>query len=231
MFSRAPSRQVISNQTGVHEHLEKVVLKHRDSTWRKPISPFSEDVFLGVQRWLSNSEAPLILDSGCGTGESAVLLAERHPDHRVLGFDRSEVRLDKLSNKTQLPDNCLVVRADAEDLWRQLQDQKIHIEKHYLTFPNPYPKAAQLNKRWHGSPVFPSLIALGGDIELRSNWHVYLEEFRLAICLLLKEIDPAELQIENYQPGVFLSLFEKKYHESHQTLWRLRIPLKRALDH
>lgn len=39
---------------------------------------------------------PTILYSGCGTGRSTKLLARMHPDHLVIGVDRSFVRLTKV---------------------------------------------------------------------------------------------------------------------------------------
>jgi tRNA G46 methylase TrmB len=38
---------------------------------------------------------PIILDSGCGTGRSTKILARTHPNHLVIGVDRSFVRLTK----------------------------------------------------------------------------------------------------------------------------------------
>lgn len=35
--------------------------------------------------------------------------------------------------------------------------------------------------RWHGHPVFPILVALGGRVEVRSSWVGYLHEFRAAL--------------------------------------------------
>lgn len=35
-------------------------------------------------------------------------------------------------------------------------------------------------RRWHGHPVFPILVALGGQIEVRASWEGYLKEFRVA---------------------------------------------------
>lgn len=168
-----------------------------------------------------SGDQPLILDSGCGTGDSSFNLARKFPEARVLGFDRSEIRLDKLERKHQLPKNCLVVRADADDLWRQLVTMQIKPTRHYLFFPNPYPKAAQLNRRWHGSPVFPYLLKLGGEIELRSNWKTYLDEFSEAVLLASK----VPSHIEQYSPDRAFSAFETKYQSSGQSLWRLRCDL------
>jgi tRNA G46 methylase TrmB len=214
-------REVTSNQAGVHKHLEATVRKHLTHPWRKPLSRFSEDIFATVTAWLAATPGPLILDSGCGIGESSAQLARQFPGAKVLGFDRSESRLDKLSRKTEVPHNCLVVRADAEDLWRQLHAAGIFPEQHYLLFPNPYPKAAQLNQRWHGSPVLPYLLALGGKLEVRSNWQVYLEEFSLAVNIATG-ITP---QIDPYRVSEPISAFEAKYAGANQPLWRLTVQL------
>ncbi len=215
------SREVTSNQQGVHDNLQAVVQKHLSTPWQKPLSDFSVDVFAQVQQWLARDDRPLILDSGCGTGESTARLAELFPQARVLGFDRSAVRLDKLEKKRAVPENCFTIRANAEDLWRQLVQSGVRPLRHYLLYPNPYPKASRLKQRWHASPVFPYLVALGGSIELRSNWQNYVQEFAVALELAIG-IRPA---VEPYQPDSPLTPFEVKYQGSGHQLWRLRVDL------
>lgn len=216
-----PVRKVDSNQDGIHHNLEVTVRKHLEHAWRKPISEFSKQVFQKVESWLEASSGPLILDSGCGIGESSVHLSKVFPESRVLGFDRSAARLDKLPRKAKVPENCLVIRADADDLWRQLVLCDIKLERHYLLFPNPYPKAAQLNQRWHGSPVFPELLKLGGLLEVRTNWLTYIEEFASA----LRIAGGIDATIESYKPFEAISAFELKYNQDGQALWRLAAEL------
>lgn len=211
------SRTVVSNQSGLHQNLELTVRKHLEHPWQKPYQSFSAEIFSEVTHWLGHQDQPWILDSGCGIGESTVHLANQFPEYKVLGFDRSEVRLDKLKRKRAIPDNCFVVRANAEDLWRQLVAAKLQPTHHFILFPNPYPKAAQLNKRWHGSPLFPYLLQLGGLLELRSNWRVYLEEFGAALQLA-RETD---YTLEAYSADAPITAFEAKYATSGQQLWRL----------
>lgn len=215
------SREVSSNQSGPHQHLQSTVRKHLNTAWRKPVNHFSEAVFAEVSSWLTADERPFILDSGCGTGESSVALARQFPESKVLGFDRSAVRLDKLLRKASIPDNCLTLRADAEDLWRQLLTSDLRPVRHFLFYPNPYPKAAHLNRRWHGSPVFPFLVELGGKLELRSNWPIYVEEFALAVELATG----IRAAVERFQPETAISPFETKYLNSGHSLWRLTADL------
>ena len=122
----------------------------------------------------------MVLDSGCGTGESTVLLARRYPDCLVVGVDKSAARLDKAP---QLPANARLLRADLADIWRLMDDAGWKLAQHYLLYPNPWPKPAQLKRRWHGHPVFPDLLVLGGRLVLRSNFEVYVDEFARALEL------------------------------------------------
>jgi len=216
-----PSRRITSSQTGTHRHLQAVVDKHLATAWQKPISDYSREVFARVEHWLAHDDRPWILDSGCGTGESSARLAELFPDSKVLGFDRSQARLARLSRKTTVPENCLTIRANADDLWRQLVTANVKPTRHYLFYPNPYPKPAQLNQRWHGSPVFPYLVALGGNLELRSNWSIYVEEFAAA----LTQSTGITASVEPHVADAPVSPFEKKYQDSGHKLWRITINL------
>lgn len=49
----------------------------------------------GAAHRLLQRSLPVVLDAGCGTGRSSILLAKSHPHLPVLGIDRSSVRLSK----------------------------------------------------------------------------------------------------------------------------------------
>lgn len=214
----ALSRTISSNQAGCHPRLAHVVRKHLSHEWQRPPAAFSGQVFDQVRQWLEARGAPLILDSGCGTAASSISIAQQHPDCSVLGFDRSAVRLRR--RQQSVPPNCMLIRADAQDLWRQLASHEFRTRHHFLLYPNPYPKASQLNSRWHGSPAFPALLSLGGEIDVRSNWKTYLDEFQQALG-----IAGFTSQLEPYEPRVPLTLFEQKYANSGHALWRLTASL------
>lgn len=138
---------------------------------------------------------------------------------RVLGIDKSADRLSRHGDVSL--SNYRLVRADVNDFWRLLAEQGITVARHCLFYPNPYPKSSQLRKRWHGSPAFPSLIALGGSLEVRSNWRIYLEEFAIALqtagfASTITDLDEASTPI---------SRFEAKYRASAQPLHALTATL------
>lgn len=219
----ANSRAIVTNQPGPHQELARRVSRALAHPLKKPIAEHTRSAFAEADAWRSARDQPLILDAGCGVGLSTRQLAEYFPGHVVIGVDRSADRLSR--DHGELPDNALLVRADLVDFWRLALASGWQPARHYLLYPNPYPKAAHLKMRWHGHPVFPAILALGGRFELRSNWRLYVEEFALAIQQATGEVVHAEA----YRPGGdFLTPFERKYHASGQSLWRLQVDLKPA---
>lgn len=221
---QAPSRIVVSNQPGPHRDLLRRVARSLAHPLRKPVAEHTRQAFEEARRWLAGrAGAPLVLDAGCGVGLSTRQLAERFADHAVIGVDRSADRLSREHGR--LPDNALLVRADLVDFWRLALAEGWRPARHYLLYPNPYPKAAHLKMRWHGHPVFPALLALGGRLELRTNWRLYAEEFSLALA----EATGVTAEVERHLPGdACLTPFERKYHASGQALWRLVAELPHA---
>lgn len=211
------SRRVSSPQTGPHQDLARRVDRALQHPLRKPVAEHTRSAFEQADEWRrQHPSAPLVIDAGCGVGLSTRRLAQRFPDNIVIGIDRSADRLSR--DHGQLPDNALLVRADLVDFWRLALAEGWQPQRHYLLYPNPYPKPGHLKMRWPGHPVFPAIAALGGRLEVRSNWQIYVEEFALA----LHQATGIEAAVESYQPqDGFLTPFEEKYHRSSQPLWRL----------
>ena len=207
------SRRITSDQVAPDQRLPDLLQRHLRRPFDKPVSAHTRE----AMDWLLphlDATCPLILDSGCGTAESSRLLAQNAPDSQVLGVDRSAHRLRRAgwSEPGLVSGNLILLRADLVDCWRLLLRHGVTVQQHYLLYPNPYPKPAHLARRWHGHPVFPELIRLGGRIELRTNWSIYAQEFALALELMgIKSI-----KLKQFQPTQALSAFERKYlHSSH----------------
>ncbi|RAH37609.1 tRNA (guanosine(46)-N(7))-methyltransferase TrmB [Halomonas sp. SL1] len=211
------SRIITSNQPGPHHDLARRVERALTHPLRKPLADHTREAFAAAEAWrASYGEAPLILDACCGVGLSTRRLAEAHPDCVVIGVDRSADRLSREHGAP--PDNALLVRADLVDFWRLALAAGWRPVRHYLLYPNPYPKSTHLKMRWQGHPVFPAILALGGRLELRSNWRLYVEEFSLAV----EQATGVAAPVEAHDPaGDFLTHFERKYHLSGQPLWRM----------
>ncbi|PIE00449.1 MAG: SAM-dependent methyltransferase [Thiothrix nivea] len=211
---------VTSHQTGIHNNLEQVVRRHQENLFRKPVAEHTRRAFEPVQHLVSQQNLPVILDSGCGTALSTRHIARQNPDALVIGIDRSAIRLGK-DYQAALPDNALTVRADLVDFWNLAVQAGWKLQHHFILYPNPYPKSVHLKRRWHAHPVFPQLLKLGGQLELRTNWSIYAEEFAFALRLS----GYAAARVEAFMPENCWTLFETKYYQTGQDLYRCRVQL------
>lgn len=209
------SSPVRSNQAWLHPRLGQVVQRHLATPWRKPVAPHNREAFAALAARQAADPRPLVLDSFCGTGRSTALLAARHPQHRVVGIDQSAHRLQR--HVPGEPGDYLLLRGQCEDIWLLIAESTWRVDFHYLLYPNPWPKSAHLKRRIHGHPAFPLLAPLGGHIELRSNWDVYVEEFGMAMHMAGRR---GAVQRIHVPEG--LTLFEQKYQRSGHPLWRYR---------
>lgn len=215
--NRNCSRPVTSNQSGIHEQLEKVVRRHLQKPFQRPYPAHAINSFKAIAKIVEQHQGPLIFDSFCGVGESSACIASQFPDALVIGIDKSIARLNKHAHAHQLEgvNNYQLVRADITDFWRLAAAAGWKLARHYLLYPNPWPKSSLLKHRVHGSPLFPSLLALGGRVELRSNWSIYIEEFAAAVEIA--GYPAVTSALEKTQP---ITPFERKYQQSNQVLWQ-----------
>ena len=217
-MSYANSRIPESAQQGIHENLARLVDKHLAEPFRKPFADYNR---AALEAALAGRPpgAPLILDAGCGVGHSTIRLARAHPDHWVIGVDQSADRLARRKPypAALMPANMVFVRADLVDFWRLLDEAGLRLARHYILYPNPWPKIGHVTRRWHAHPVFPFVVRLGGVLECRTNWRVYAEEFAFALGRVLR----APVSWESFEAPAPLTPFERKYRDSGQLLYRV----------
>ncbi|AYA63026.1 tRNA (guanine(46)-N(7))-methyltransferase TrmB [Alteromonas sp. RKMC-009] len=215
-MSTGNSREVLSNQQGIHEKLDELVERYRRTENQRPVSDHTRASFDNVCAWLDDWQGDVILDSCCGVGESTANLAERFPDARVIGIDKSALRVDKHVHYQSENQNYAVFRADVNDFWRLARTADWNIVQHFLLYPNPYPKPSQVQKRWYASAAMVDIMALCSNIEVRSNWFLYLMEFARAASHYDLSGDISEITGDNH-----MTPFERKYRGSGQPCWRL----------
>lgn len=233
---------VKSNQEDIYKNLEAVVRKYAATTFLRPVADHTREAFEKVSDFVcsfygskATGRLELVLDSGCGTGESTLHLARKFPNVPVIGIDKSAVRLSKAGNERQLevsaadscdvPANAFWVRAELLDFWRlaleRVQAGEWNVLHHALYYPNPWPKESEATRRFHLHPIFPTLLRLSPVTELRTNWEIYAREFKEAAriagdCLSLNvQVECAAFNPENPETA-----FERKYKEARQQLWR-----------
>lgn len=216
------SRLISSAQSGPHGDLDALVRRHMAHPFLKPMADYNREAFASAIKAYEERQpgAPLILDAGCGVGWSTQRIAETYPDHFIFGVDQSVDRINR-GKPLPLPNNAVLVRADLVDFWRLLAGNGIRLARHYNLYPNPWPKIGHLARRWHGHAVFPTWQVLGGEVECRSNWQIYIEE----IALALSQLSGSTVLAESYETDDPMTPFEKKYLASGHQLWRCRVTL------
>ena len=175
---------------------------------RKPIAPHTQQAFDTLVQMIPDIDTKeLVLDSGCGTGRSTILMGEMYPDHVIIGVDRSFTRITKTMQKQpehdgmsngnpedmasskrpycqQIYQNTFLVRAELVDFWTCCLQRNLTISHHYILYPNPYPTQTRVTQRFYAHPSFPLILQLQPEsIILRSNWEGYLKEFAMAVSI------------------------------------------------
>ena len=210
----ANSSPVVSTQQAPHPRLADAVRRHLELPFRREPGAIGRRAFDSVAKRL---DTPFVLDAGCGTGASTLALARRFPQHTVLGVDKSAVRLargQRALARAKVP-NAVLLHCELVDFWQLAHRAGLACVEQYLLYPNPWPKPEHLKRRWAAHPVLPAMLALGGRLELRSNWRVYAEEFTAALRIAGRPAACAP-----FKPEAPLTPFEHKYAESGHTLWR-----------
>ncbi|MBO4436519.1 MAG: hypothetical protein J5791_06520 [Fibrobacter sp.] len=269
------ARAVTTNQTDIYDKLEEVVRKYASTEYLRPIADHTRIAFAEAEKFIEGFYGDsgrdkdgavfddnragriedsagrvtykVILDSGCGTGESTLNIALAHSGIPVIGIDKSVARLAKAGaglNKglnSAAPQNAFLVRAELLDFWRlaleKVKAGQWHIPYHALYYPNPWPKQSEATRRFHLHPIFPTLLQLGDAIELRTNWEIYAREFAEATRVLdsilslrsrmttfgSRMTTGTTISHEAFEPEQPITAFERKYKEARQQLWRVTI--------
>ena len=248
--TRSTAREVLSNQEGPFKDLEKLVRKYAYTPYLRPIADHTRLAFADAEQFIADfyskghtqsAPLPVILDSGCGTGESTFHLANQFPDIPVIGIDKSAVRLEKAAlfadnGIHELPHNAFYVRAELIDFWRlaleKVTTKQWIIPYHALYYPNPWPKQSEAGRRFHLHPIFPTLTGLAHTTELRTNWEIYAQEFAQAARILqetlVSDCFPSSrvamtICCEAFEPKQPITAFERKYKNACQQLWQVII--------
>lgn len=166
----------------------------------------------------------LELEIGAGQGLHAVTYSLRNPKKNLIAVERTENRFEQLFRRYVdhgRPANLFPVHADAISLvshW--IHDNSL--DRVFLLYPNPYPKAKQANLRWHNMP-FTSLLLRkmkpGAQLVMATNILSYKDE---AISVLRNTwglpLVYADTVTRDAAPRTH---FEKKYLERGETCWNL----------
>jgi len=173
-----------------------------------------------------------VFEIGPGVGKHPIQYAIANPSHRMLAVEHSSERFEKFRKRVEAHRikgealmNLDFFQCDAESFAVHFLPER-SIDKIFLLYPNPYPKASQSNKRWHNMPFMEFLLTRlkdGGELELATNEKFYADEARkvLAGTPTLKLVKDENLTKQKQDHYVGRTHFEKKYLERGEAIFQL----------
>jgi tRNA (guanine-N7-)-methyltransferase len=162
------------------------------------------------------------IEIGCGVGLHAIQYCKNNPDRTLFAIEKTEEKFGKFSRRiSNHPDikNLIAVRGDGM-AWVVHGIPEKCVDQYFFLYPNPYPKNAQKNLRFHNMPTFAAVmdsLKIGGFIHLATNEVFYAEEAE-RVSKDQWGLKLIEKEKWNQKPRTH---FEKKYLERGEDCWNL----------
>jgi tRNA (guanine-N7-)-methyltransferase len=131
----------------------------------------SSDLIIQTPR-IIKSDLPIVLEIGSGKGKFIVELASLHQDKYFVAMERDINVCYRILEKQQdlkLP-NLAIIPIDAKDL--NLYFNPNSVEKIYLNFSDPWPKARHHKRRLTAESflkIYESILTTDGELEFRTD--------------------------------------------------------------
>lgn len=143
--------------------------------WGIPYAPQALDM-----GGLFATPAPLILEIGCGMGETTANIAAALPGHNFIGIEVHTPGVGSLLKEiaTRELDNLRVIQHDAVEVVRDMIAPESLAGIH-IYFPDPWPKKRQHKRRLIQAPFVHELaqrLMPGGYIHCATDWEEYAQQ-------------------------------------------------------
>lgn len=161
--------------------------------------------------------AYLDLEVGAGNGMFAEEYCLLHSERALLSLERTFLRSQALMNRRQ--PNLFSYRVDAVNFVTHFLPSQ-SVNRIFILYPNPYPKAKQSNLRWHNMPFMECLLSRlksGGELNIATNILSYRNEALVAMC----QRWDLRLTLSESFVGLPRTAFERKYLARGEECWNM----------
>lgn len=167
-----------------------------------------------VWRRAAESYPYLDIEVGAGVGYHAIQYARAHPDRFLIAIEKTSEKFTKFQNRLNhhepIP-NLFALQANAIQFIAQNIGEE-EVNRYFILYPNPYPKAKQKNKRFMHMPFMYEMIKTlrsKGELTLSTNMSFYYEEAKQVLreVFEMRSVQDEKLPF-NFTPRTH---FEKKY--------------------
>jgi len=124
--------------------------------------------------------APLILEIGCGMGETTVAIAAAHPQNNYIGIEVHTPEVGSLLKQTAALEltNLRVIQHDAVAVVSDMLMPE-SLDGLHIFFPDPWPKKRQQKRRLIQAPFIAlaaSRLKAGAYLHAATDWAEYAEQ-------------------------------------------------------
>lgn len=137
--------------------------------------------------------APVVLEIGCGMGETTARIAQMRPDVNFLGCEVFAAGVGALAKRLEenAIENVRIIRHDAVEVVRDMIPED-SLDGVHIYFPDPWRKVRHHKRRLVAQPfigLLASRIRAGGYIHCATDWENYAEQ--------MLEVLEGESKLEN----------------------------------
>ncbi len=193
---------------------------------QKSFRPIWQPIAIEQQTWRALvKNRNLVIEIGPGVGLHPLRYAQQHPQDFIIAIEKTTEKFNKFAkrriNHPQL-DNIYPVHANAIE-WITRNISAGEVDAYFLLYPNPYPKAAQKNKRLMHMPFMQYLIKSmrpAATLTMATNMQFFYQEAKqqwsqvAEFALVTDRILSAANQVPRTH-------FERKYLASGQQCYEL----------
>lgn len=260
-------RAVTSNQDDIYKNLEQVVRKYATTRFLRPVADHTREAFESAKQFVQNyyqeqkvqpksndlgttEGYAVILDSGCGTGESTLHLSRRFPGVPVIGIDKSAVRLNKAGNEHQLrhadesqlvnshkdqltssdfgmtsstPSNAFWVRGELLDFWRLALEEVQAGRWNVLHHAIFYPNPWPKESEATRRFHLHPIFPTMMALSSVTELRTNWEIYAREFAEATRILQNAAITCQPFNPLHPETAFERKYKEARQQLWRVLV--------
>ena len=145
-----------------------------------PITPARQARMASTWGLIFGRSAPVVLEIGCGMGETTARIAQLRPDVNYLGCEVFAAGVGALAKRLEEGgiENVRIIRHDAVEVVRDMIADN-SLDGVHIYFPDPWRKARHHKRRLVAQPfigMLASKIRPGGYIHCATDWQNYAEQ-------------------------------------------------------